>query len=400
MPAIEDWKIRPLRTIQKIFEENEGSSHETIVAKIEEYFSQVLEADSVLQVPSLNSVPLDQLPSGILVKYRCMIQDVFDPQFCYSQYKVTNSETKTTRTEYGLYRDISDLSPNETIDFNSRESVTVERQGFYCVPIPGESEWVKQISLFKPFLFYFFNLASGTSGRPKRGRGDDDEPSDSDTVQKSFKDEKVKTDNVEVENSTPSTHTEAHSVRTAPQVVNMNLPLPNESGVPCILRVYSRNVELKTTDAIEVIGILSVDPQLACIYDEDSHIDISERDELQAHEPPPSLVPRLHALVIKHLHHNNPELCPNPASEKYKLDVTQLMEDAGSLHVELLSVIEHALLGDKLAAEHLLCNIVSSVYARADGLALGKLSINISGCPLVQRYPALLHHLISQLIPQ
>ncbi|BFZ02320.1 hypothetical protein BsWGS_05359 [Bradybaena similaris] len=147
MPAIEDWKIRPHATIQKIFEENEGSSHEDIVKKIEEYFSQVLEADSLSQVPSLNSVPLDQLPSGILVKYRCMIQDVFDPQFCFSQYKVTNSDMQTSRTEFGLFRDISNLGPNESIDFDSRESVTVERQGFYCVPIPGESEWVKQISL-------------------------------------------------------------------------------------------------------------------------------------------------------------------------------------------------------------------------------------------------------------
>ncbi|BFZ02319.1 hypothetical protein BsWGS_05358 [Bradybaena similaris] len=180
----------------------------------------------------------------------------------------------------------------------------------------------------------------------------------------------------------------------------MNLPLPNESGVPCILRVYSRNVELKTTDAIEVIGILSVDPQLACMFDEDTQIDSSERQELEAHEPPPSLVPRLHALVTRRIHHNNPELCRNPASEKYKLDISQLMQDAGSIYLELLSIFEHALLGDKLAAEYLLCNIVSNVYARADGLALGKLCINISGCPLVQRYPALLHHLISQLVPQ
>lgn len=29
----------------------------------------------------------------------------------------------------------------------------------------------------------------------------------------------------------------ANSVSTTPQVLNMNLPLPNESGVPCILRV-------------------------------------------------------------------------------------------------------------------------------------------------------------------
>uniref|UniRef100_A0A0B7A4M6 Mini-chromosome maintenance complex-binding protein n=1 Tax=Arion vulgaris TaxID=1028688 RepID=A0A0B7A4M6_9EUPU len=76
------------------------------------------------------------------------------------------------------------------------------------------------------------------------------------------------------------------------------------------------------------------------------------------------------------------------------------MEDACSIHVELLSIIEHALLGDRLAAEYLLCNLVSNVYTRADGLPLGKLSVNISGCPAVQKYATLLHHLISQLVPQ
>lgn len=32
------------------------------------------------------------------------------------------------------------------VDLNSRNTVTAERQTFYCVPIPGENAWVKEIS--------------------------------------------------------------------------------------------------------------------------------------------------------------------------------------------------------------------------------------------------------------
>ena len=30
--------------------------------------------------------------------------------------------------------------------YESDKSVTLERQTLYCVPIPGENEWVKQVS--------------------------------------------------------------------------------------------------------------------------------------------------------------------------------------------------------------------------------------------------------------
>jgi hypothetical protein len=403
MPAIEDWKIRPYATIQKIFEENEGCSHEELINKIEEYFTQVLDTNSLSQLPSLNSVPLDQLRTGTLVKYRCMVQDVFDPQLCFSQYKVTNSETQASRIELGLFCDISSLAPSETIDFSSKDSVTVERNAFYCVPIPGESEWVKQAH--SKFCKSKILPSSSSTARPKRER--EDEANDLETLQKSSRDEIAETMEMELKetnNSIPETEScaakgESQAISNT-DVLMKNLPLPDEKGIPCIVRVYSKNVEIRATDAVEIIGILSVDPQLAYVYDDSSQMDAADREELQAHEPPPSLVPRLHALLTKHLQHNNPILSPNPASDQYKLDLATLMEDACSLHLELLSIFEHALFGDRLAAEYLLCNLVSNVYGRADEIALGKLSVNISGCPAVQKYAALLHHLISQLVPQ
>ena len=48
------------------------------------------------------------------------------------------------------------------VDLNSRNTVTSERQNFYCVPVPGESQWAKDISfrfdVIKTFpkLFVYF----------------------------------------------------------------------------------------------------------------------------------------------------------------------------------------------------------------------------------------------------
>ena len=37
----------------------------------------------------------------------------------------------------------------EEVIHESEDNVTLERQTLYCVPVPGENEWVKQVS----FLF-------------------------------------------------------------------------------------------------------------------------------------------------------------------------------------------------------------------------------------------------------
>jgi hypothetical protein len=41
-------------------------------------------------------------------------------------------------------------------------------------------------------------------------------------------------------------------------------------------------------------------------------------EEINAHAPPPSLVPRLHAVLSNTLYHNNPLLPQSPESEEYK----------------------------------------------------------------------------------
>lgn len=46
------------------------------------------------QVPSLNDVPLHYLKPNSLVKFRCLIQDMFDPEFYMGVYETVDSSTK------------------------------------------------------------------------------------------------------------------------------------------------------------------------------------------------------------------------------------------------------------------------------------------------------------------
>jgi len=38
------------------------------------------------------------------------------------------------------------MQPHESIDFESPKNVTADRQTIYCIPVPGENDWVKRIS--------------------------------------------------------------------------------------------------------------------------------------------------------------------------------------------------------------------------------------------------------------
>lgn len=46
------------------------------------------------QVPSLNDVPLHYLKPNSLVKFRCLIQDMFDPEFYMGVYETVDPATK------------------------------------------------------------------------------------------------------------------------------------------------------------------------------------------------------------------------------------------------------------------------------------------------------------------
>lgn len=47
------------------------------------------------QVPSLNDVPLHYLKPNSLVKFRCMVQDMFDPEFFMGVYETNDPKSNS-----------------------------------------------------------------------------------------------------------------------------------------------------------------------------------------------------------------------------------------------------------------------------------------------------------------
>lgn len=99
MPVCEDWLRDPLSIVNNLFE----SDKENYETKVTEYFESKLNAHPHL-IPCINELEsLDHLPSTCLVRYRCMIQDSFNPIYFNSiqhlKHKKTN-EIKTTTLKY------------------------------------------------------------------------------------------------------------------------------------------------------------------------------------------------------------------------------------------------------------------------------------------------------------
>nr|ALQ34247.1 minichromosome maintenance complex binding protein isoform 3 [Homo sapiens] len=144
MPCGEDWLSHPLGIVQGFFAQN--GVNPDWEKKVIEYFKEKLKENNAPKwVPSLNEVPLHYLKPNSFVKFRCMIQDMFDPEFYMGVYETVNQNTKAHVLHFGKYRDVAECGPQQELDLNSPRNTTLERQTFYCVPVPGESTWLESV---------------------------------------------------------------------------------------------------------------------------------------------------------------------------------------------------------------------------------------------------------------
>lgn len=62
----------------------------------------------VFQIPSLNDTSLHSLKPNTLVRFRCMVQDMYDPEFYLGAYEVKDSVTGNTFVRSGKYKDVAE----------------------------------------------------------------------------------------------------------------------------------------------------------------------------------------------------------------------------------------------------------------------------------------------------
>ena len=179
MPCIEDWLTNPLSVAEGIFYETGKADHE----RVREFFSSRLQENEALQrVPSLNDIPCHLLKSKSLVRFRCMIQDMFDPEFFLAVFEAMNKADNTSHLRCGMYQDMIGSPDNFEVMLESAKNVTKERQTFYCVPIPGETDWAKKKFAGKNVTSKGHGIAVEQSSGMKRGHDDEMDQDENDQL--------------------------------------------------------------------------------------------------------------------------------------------------------------------------------------------------------------------------
>ncbi|CAO2583530.1 Mini-chromosome maintenance complex-binding protein [Lemmus lemmus] len=397
MPCGEDWLSHPLGIVQGFFAQN--GVNPDWEKKVVEYFKEKLKENNAPKwVPSLNEVPLHYLKPNSFVKFRCMIQDMFDPEFYMGVYETVNQNTKARVLHFGKYRDIAESQPQQELDLDSPRSTTAERQTFYCVPVPGESSWVKEAYVNANQA----RVSPSTSYTPSRHKRSYEDDEDMDLQPNKHLHWCGEPKRLETEASTGQ---QLNLNLSSP--FDLNFPLPGEKGPACLVKVYEDWECFKVNDVLELYGVLSVDPVLSILNNEERDasalLDPMEcsdmAEEQRVHSPPASLVPRIHVILAQKLQHINPLLPTCLNKEESRTFVSSFMSELSPVRAELLGFLTHALLGDSLAAEYLILHLISTVYTRRDVLPLGKFTVNLSGCPQNSTFTEHLYRVIQHLVP-
>lgn len=297
-----------------------------------------------------------------------MVQDSSNPEYYAPCQKLKHDVTQEVISLTSKYRDCINYPDGyDPIDTEHDHIIQLsQRISLYCVPIPGEADWVKhgyksqsqilnntnkitQESSFKRPIDAVVEQMSEIELKPEDDKSTKDTPNKRTRVQPP--------ERQQFNNSTSST---ASSIQ-------LNTPL-NEHGVTCSVRVYDNFEKFKLNDLVEFVGILSIDPQLAFSNDFDkqrSSMLNEESNQMEANNLnnqfqetnlPSSLVPRLHCIKAFQLKHNNSLVRPNDFIDMTNNgDFIKLRQDI----FEFLK--EYLLLGDSLAAEYLLMNMISGV---------------------------------------
>lgn len=337
--------------------------------------------DKLLKLPSWHKIPLinsyasHNLPDGSLVRFRGMIQDMHNPEFYFEQYEIYNSETNEVKLKSGKYTDTANILEHEKINYTENLKSS-QRQTIVVVSMPGFNSWAQKIEDVKNHLKHLDqhpNTSKRVNLNSTKLKRSYDESEDPDTME-------VENDNTNKEQRTEEQVDESSNVVSREHL--LNFPLPEVASMSCIIKLYEEDESLKLNDMIEIVGFLSVDPALSGEFqpDKDPLLDpISESEaEILTHNPPPSLVPRLHAVYVKKLTHCNPLVDG--------IDQEVALKDANTAREHLLKALTELLLGDKLAAEFLICHLIACVYLRQETITLGQFCLNISNLP-TKKYP-------------
>ncbi|XP_062557776.1 mini-chromosome maintenance complex-binding protein [Armigeres subalbatus] len=353
------------------------------------------------QIPLLNCTPLHEVVDNALVRFRGMIQDMQDPECYLERYDVRKKDDGSLiRVQSGKYRDVLAMNKDEeTVDFQAGSNKYGERRSMFVISIPGYNYWAVECEE-KMNPTSRLNSEGQVSERSstKRSHGEDSEMMETD---ESGEGESVfKKPMLPVEQSTTvqqpcSSKTTLNSGKGSKFLSAeylLNSPIPDRPSKASLVKLYSNYDDCSLNSLVDVVGFLSVDPALDGSTDQVEEFE-DEMSEHQATNPPPSLIPRIHAISFQELRHLNPLLEPYCESTS--------SPEANDIWKDIQNLLTQCLFEDKVAADYLLCHLISTVYVRNEIESLGHFSLNLSNIPseVLPDYTKGLYEIMELLLP-
>lgn len=309
--------------------------------------SQIIEVLKDLEkwksVPLLDHAMLHDFKDNSLVRFRGMVQDMLDNETYLEKYKVSGEAS--SRFQDGKFRDIFVLGNGESVDHNDLDNAFGERRSLFVISLPGINEWAAaHEKVAAPAAAQPINTTESSGQK----RSADDTEMEQDEVMEEVKvtpNKRVCTGSIAVnEEATPKGLSAEY---------HLNSPIADRPSKACMVKVYSDLDNHTLNSVVDIIGFLSVDPAMNFSTD-----DVEMNDDINgilAANPPPSLIPRIHAIAIRRMTHLNPLL----DASLQNFEEHQLCFDV--IYKDLMIVLTQCLFGDTLAAEYLLAHLISTV---------------------------------------
>eukprot|EP00438_Fugacium_kawagutii_P019897 Skav227774 [mRNA] locus=scaffold1237:79728:82242:+ [translate_table: standard] len=340
----------PLEVIDDLFKAHADSGAGTLPPREwneKAHFIRVLQLqdeDNFKHIPCLNELELGDVAHQSLVRYRCMVQDVWEPEvFAAVLLQKGSDKDRFVTTKY------REICRAENVTRVGNRGL-VSRGVYYCVPMPGESAWAQGRSSSK---------VPRSSVREKSG--EEIEPQ-----------QKRRKGCAKITDCCGTKQTES---------------LFSGSSICCVVKLYDEQEVLRVCETVEILGVFCREDPAA-----------PSADLFPGH-----MIPRVHGLFVRKLPFFNPML---PFSHRWlsegRLMCTLQRRFASTAIAELrqlaIKSLQSCLAGDILAAEYVLALLVARVYGNNGSRSLGHWSLNIDQWPEVS--VTSLVQAVSNLVPR
>ncbi|KAI3993641.1 hypothetical protein MKX01_002654 [Papaver californicum] len=366
-----DCLANPLGAVRITFERaiSSGSDPTTFNGKdwgaIEVFKECLFDQNGISQVPILDSSTIGRIKPNSLVRFRGMVQDMLGNELYIGAFK----DGSTWRSN--KYTDVASFPMS-----SSSEMSMWERRLLYCVPVPGQSPWVVEAS----------SSAAAASSEAAINRRDNwasqhgekrrrDDDTSVDEMDFNISNHEVKGSPLSTkkmrEDGLPCQASQSRELEIG-ETSSMQSVIPDfdTKSLSCLVKIYdSPETELKLNDVFEFVGVFTFDPELVASKDETDESDALFEDELV--NLPPNKVARLHCLIHKKILIQD-FLSGSPVTERVPYVIRGIRE---SLVGHLTAVLGN----DGVAAQSVLLHLLSKVHSRVDTVAIGKLSLNLTG---------------------